>query len=1121
MERAIQRETSPTKVSDIWTLTLIRDHSTLGCSNHEYHIIEPCDGYNRLFVAKIPPNSMSLPLDSVKSCLPSLRLPLVQLTGEVASKESVFSDCCHPSNNGGASSYLSLVFLSISQRGGSDGSQKSGALSVFSFLTDVSNGLRTSIQDVMGDVQVEVFHSIALGDFCVAVRGSSPISDSRLLPYIQNLELNRHGGFGFPPVVCHVLKVIRTAPKDCHADQYGYYIPCGEMCPNWSLPQVESSLVEQKLARLERKVHCLPAPYQAEYLTCCQLILELWSRNKKLLYSTQSFPDGRFFLLQMWLLLCMAEKYADNMISEDKGVTDSNIHTLLEHMRAAAVSIDRFQRQTAADCTSISFHALNELDADEGARKYIIAYSEFARHFLSIRLSGAKREKRNNIQKIMPLFSIDPNGVFPSATPLFLLPYQAGNKNGGVSATSETERTLLSIVVPSKSVFECLYIAYPLVAHELSHNFRIMDRPARNKALTEFIITKVCEHIIHQWVSKTNTDRFYSFSGQLEQDVLSASLRTILKKYYKKRYGDISQDGNIGVVQSNILDFLFKNFLTNEDQYTRSTPYPPIDVVRQKLKQLIKILHLGCQGDPSKSAPDWQPAYQACLDKLKKAEESPNKPLPKNLITDVTQLLLGEIVPTILSQLICNLICAARKVEQWAGGKFPSNSKVKKIMSEFVQSVRAECDWSKDWPKCISPALTADKWAYEFFNNLRDKASNLYKGLTGGKTPLVTTKYHRALRDELTSFTYMALYCGQQFKNVGALCNSLLIVLDKYKLFQEKHRIPLFKFQNDILDELYDLLQTTISNEFDKKGDIWFLYSSEQMQELFAHLGIDSNNSSRLKKSLTPILNSCYYPVIESIVNGSVILYREAFADLGMCATLGLNAFGYLRVLALTLDFHKNDLNNVSSQWLDRLLLVIYTLTGEADIADTLCRNCMSYIEEEKKAVGYDPIIQRLFEVDCAQLFSFLEECLMTCSTVTEEELVKLIQKCADGEESGLCRRLRWLLITVYYSRLVLYNPQERIDEGLKIHMAGLLKLLKKHFQKTKSEFHAWRLIGEMYNHVKDTDRFFQNTQQAKDTLTFVLDYYYRHWKTFGSLGFFSDDNSLSSWTDTMIGEEQ
>lgn len=349
MERAIQRETSPTKVSDIWTLTLIRDHSTLGCSNHEYHIIEPCDGYNRLFVAKIPPNSMSLPLDSVKSCLPSLRLPLVQLTGEVVSKESVFSDCCHPSNNGGASSYLSLVFLSISQRDGSDGSQKRGALSVFPFLTDVSNGLRTSIQDAMGDVQVEVFHSIAFGDFCVAVRGSSPISGSRLLPYIQNLELNRHGGAGFPPVVCHVLKVIRTAPKDCQADQYGYDIPCGEMCPNWSLSQVESSLVEQKLARLERKVYCLPAPYQAEYLTCCQLILELWNRNKKLLYSTQLFPDGRFFLLQVWLLLSMAEKYADNMISEDKGVTDSNIHTLLEHMRTAAVSIDRFQRQTAND----------------------------------------------------------------------------------------------------------------------------------------------------------------------------------------------------------------------------------------------------------------------------------------------------------------------------------------------------------------------------------------------------------------------------------------------------------------------------------------------------------------------------------------------------------------------------------------------------------------------------------------------------------------------------------------------------------------------------------------------------------------------------------------------------
>lgn len=1129
MEYATQREPGSTEVSRIRTLTLICNQSTPDLPGIEANIIEPFNGYNRLYISKTLSSSTGLPSDLPKSCAPALNLLLVQLTGETTSHEDIFGDCYYPSNNGSTFSYLNLTFLSISQGHNLCESSKCDSLSVLPFLVDLSNELCVSFQGAMDDVQVEVFHSIGYGDFCVVLKSNTPISGSRLLPYIQNLELNRHGGNGFPSVICHVLKMIRTALKDCKADQYEYDVPCGEMCPNWSLLQVESSLVEEKLARLERKVLFIPAPYQAEYLKCCQLMLQLWAKNKRLSTLAQSFSDGRFFLLQIWLLLCTADKYTDEMISKDKGVTNSNIHTLLEHMRTAAVSIDRFQRQTTSDCTSTSSHALSDLDAGDGTRKYIIAYSEFARCFLLTRFSKEDTvaqsifptsSEDNGTQYILPIFSIDPNVSFSFAMPLFLAPYHAYSENQGVKGTSGIERLLLPITVPSRSIFENLYAVFPLVAHELSHNFRIMDREKRNEALTDFIITKVCEHIIRQWVSNANTNRSYSFSGRLEQDMLSASLCDILKEKYIEQYGDISQDGNIGVVQSNLLDFLFKNVLTDRDQYTRTTPNPPIDVVRRKLEQLVKILQLGCQDELSAYAADWQQEYHACLEKLKEAEKSTDQLLPKDLITDVTQLLLGEIVPAIHFQLIYNIVCAARKVEQWVDGKFPSNDKVKEVMAEFEKSVCAKSDLRKDWSKCISPALTTDEWVCDFFKELKKDAHDVYKELTSGKSPLVNNEYRRALRDELTSFTYMASYCCQQFKNVGILCDSLLIALDKYKLFQEKHRIPLFKSQNDILDELYDLLQTTISNEFDNKEDIWLLYSSEQMQELFAHLGIDSNNSSRLKKSLTPILNSCYYPVIESIVNESVILYREAFADLGMCAALGLNAFGYLRVLALTLDFHKNDLNNVSSQWLDRLLLVIYTLAGEADIADILCRNCMSYIAEEKKAVGYEPIIQRLFKVDCAQLFSFLEECLMTYSTVTEEELVKLIQKCADGEESGLCRRLRWLLITVYYSRLVMSALQERIDAKLKDHMKDLLGSLKGQFQNANSESHAWQLIGEMYNRAKDTERFFQNEQQAKDTLTFVLDYYYRHWKTFGALSFFADDNSLSSWMDTMIGEE-
>lgn len=890
-------------------------------------------------------------------------------------------------------------------------------------------------------------------------------------------------------------------------------------------------------------------PYcQQEFKKCVQLLQDLWWSYSSLRYQDDSFINGNMLLAQIGMLLNATRNYIESI---DPSLNDEMFYkTLVNSLRCAINSISHFQKLMLS-INQQSIQAPNyEMQMHADMEKFVVAYTEFSRRFLAEHFSahGHKVGLNERRQLIFPIITVDMVQDAIQATPLFLLPYHKAYGRDLLKSNVYPERILLSIEVPDISAFGNLYVTLPLICHELFHNFRVLTRDRRNDALAKFLLFRVSEYIVQRWIDQAHEGAVYTAFGDLNNELLVGTLVEQLEMAYRQECGDAHKTANIGVLISNILFFLSQNVFVFRNQYAFRRPVNSPDQIQKNLRQFCNLALDAAETQP----PNWWESFLDCcnyLEQLKKKQDAATRE-GKSLATDEAEdkktlsKQLSKLVDTVFLDILSTYTARIAKHYVILFNQFSSLEKQLNRSDDSRQAPKV-AEIGKRIYFCVERVYLEryspdriDHWIRSIYGT-RLKWTELLQ-------PFV--ELCRADLSSLTEEQAQDLTLAWRAMDY-AICDLCRTVKDAdhlylllYGSFDKESSLRLYRGVCDhLLKQYHNKIKMKLEKYYSDKSDSsWVLHSAPQMQELFAPLSCDLEQEKMFTQSLERVLFSCSQKDLESLVNGSTVLYREVFADLGMCVALGLNCFGYLRVLARNNAFCKGCRSNKgASLHLERMLLVSQTLLeqGSGKCHDSKlsrkklhedCCRCfrvvMNMIVQSMSPAGRNDAKWRKMISQMAHLVKHAAYDISVQNVpafpATITDFSAWISKTKKDSIPELYQQLQslWNLVHLfnYLANALVVNEDHPLKEHFSTLQAEIAGKWREKKDQHSARSHVLVRVGEAYNNSQCTNIPVRNHKQFKDTLSFVLYYYYHSWNVYGHS--FTSDTDFQQRLDVLMG---
>lgn len=830
----------------------------------------------------------------------------------------------------------------------------------------------------------------------------------------------------------------------------------------------------------------------AETLPCCQmeyqqslcLISDLWESYSSLRYQEDSFINGNMLLAQIYLLLKIIRNYIQSIETVD--APKAYYDNLVDSMKKAVESISHFQKLMLS-INQQSLQAPNyEVQMHTDMEKLAVAYTEFCRRFLTEHLRpkvGGTEDLKSRQQQIFPIIIVDVVRDSIQASPLFLLPYSIVDGSNFVTSNSCLEQILLSIKMPDSSAFGNIYQTLPLICHELFHNFRVLDREARNDVLAHFLLHRIAQYVVRRWISQAGERNKYTAFGELENKLFVDKLAEQLESAYREQCGETHETSNIGALISNILRFLIDDvfIIRKSDEF-----YRPMETSREIKNTLERLSRLALDaGDTEK--PTWDCLYETLRGKLENGE---------NLISlkEETISLAKTMVQTALDGCISQVLEAGLQLWDLAGS---SKSTIEKNV-DFI------CD-EDNASACIawSPGKV-DLWIRNINQNRMEIMS--------------------ACRAEPALSREMLFAAKTLDFTVCGLCrtvkdsNHLLQLLGSTYWYDQKHQTN----RDRLLKNYHEAIRAEVQKYCDnRQSEKWLLYSSPQMQELLAPLGADLKTDHLFAQRLQQVLFSCSEEDIVLTVKDSTTLYREVFADLGMCIALELNVFGYLRVLARS-GIMENLENTPSCMKLERMVLVSLVLLNQNNannLMEKLREDVCVYFQQVTALVKNRD--DREWKKFYNQLQALLQNKTWASGIPAYRYTIEVVKNWFNmhGEFQDQYFQMKYLWNLVHLASYLERNLVAGERHPLRDHFMELTELISRRWkseQNIASDYAVLTQVGQTYNDPKRTDLSMCGQEAFKDTLSFVLHNYYLGWDIYGQD--FQKNSDNESWLKGLMG---
>lgn len=853
-----------------------------------------------------------------------------------------------------------------------------------------------------------------------------------------------------------------------------------------------SQLLEEVTRRGDLLVYC-----QEEYHASLLLLRDLWESYRGLRYQDDSFIDGNILLVQVRLLLNTVKLYLESM---DKECTrQPDYETLSRSLRLAINSIDHFQKLMMS-INQQSMQAPNyEMQMHCDMEKFVVAYTEFSRRFLSEHFpsagSGSDVPLEKRRQLFFPIISVNTTLEAIQAHPLFLLPYRQ-KKDGLFYSNLSDETLLLSIEVPENGLLGDVYAFLPLLCHELSHNFRVLDRNERNDALVQYLFLRIAQFIVRRWISQTSENNIYHAFGYLEDELYIDELAALLKEAYLERCGEAHNTANIGALVNNIRVFLTEDIFTRKETNQLQRPDLTLDQVRDQLSWLCRLA-LDASGEEK---PDWGGEYQACQDAFTAARDAEGKDweyLSKGLrslakrLTQVVAVGYARQVEEV-GKIFCERL--EEDMRAWIDPLLKEICNTEKLQRVILSSESEVDQWIANINKwCQQMDLLSGRWRQ--VKNLAREARMLDHSICS---------MCRAVKD--ANHLYMILGSCHTYEN---------------KPYKSKVR-------DNLIQEYHKRIRAKLDQYYADREYPWLLHSAPSIHELTAPLGVDLDDETFTKMLKRIFLSTARHDYF-MIIDMNMTLYREISADLGMCVSLGLSTFGYLNVLAHNSPFQVLD-SPFSNVKLERIRIVCLALIeggglAKDDVVDALCRNGQACTWELARRLEREMNEASLDARSWKEIRQWIEDVLEGKKKIRPVPAFRLplevFAKWFDpGMSMDLVHDLYGQLKALWSLAHFINYLRNVVDSGMKHplqqHFSELLPIIRSQWQKDETNAPSSRIlqkVGEAYNGPSGIRIFLDNRERFLDTLSFVLYYYYHGWNVYG----WSDRSDVDIWLGSLM----
>ena len=966
------------------------------------------------------------------------------------------------------------------------------------------------------------------------------------------------------------------------------------------LVRMENLTIRSMMSSLLEQADCMGENWE-DYCHYLHLLRDLWKNYSSLRYQEDSFINGHMFLAQIWLALSAVENYicgnpknCNAPDGKDFFLDKKAYEDLMVFLRKAIQSISHFQKLMQS-INQQSLMAPNyEVQMHTDLEKFMVAYTEFARRFLGWHYRTPDRDAQSDDkQRILPLFMMDVlHGDSISADALFLLPYWRRKRDGLCQSNPRKERLLLSIVMPDIETFGDLYGTLPVICHELSHNFRVMDRETRNDALCRFVMDKAADYAARMWISRVCEQTDYVSFGHIQRWIGDAIAQCLYEAYTQWFGKEVQAKSNIGALNSNMHAFLSQYFFVDADA-TRAGRQNP-DVSAGEVRGLLEQLCVLYQSFQSLDDAAWYPEFLECwqgLEEMRKLEKADNSALSErngDILFHAEErgkkrrtlyLNLREPLRVTANKMLEDIVNCQQRLLLTAG------ERLKEHVRRFYTDANSILPLLKAVPEAFKGPETftyapysdeTDYWifsaknridsAYRHCENLpskiipaeerEDKRLNqeIQDALDVHKKNLLyaTDEACRTIKDASHLYKMLLTYCNDRddvFDPYHIERNGLLLFIKgrlRFGIWPTPEKIPGLshapRAEREDASKDLERFRSLYPTRSYTSAQLQFLYGSAQMQELLAPLCLDMDDPTLFLQALSNGLQ-IQGRVPEMLVQDSVTIYREIFADLGMCLALGLNRFGYLMVMSHSKTICRDVVKpNRSASLLERMNIVCLTLDACEKTPDSDGRILTESVKcYEKRMRGHfkKALTGEAFrELEARSFFQRLQRAIenpdegehieacpinlvpenwVSMRGATERRGSELWRQKRQNRCRELSKDLQRLWMTVFFSAYIRLNADltkrniwdfhPRIVEHF-VDLYSRMRTLWERPEQARYNSHVLSKIGAAYREGR-VEPFLRKASEnpadsvnasLKDTLSFVLFYYYQNWNVYSDL---------------------
>jgi hypothetical protein len=762
--------------------------------------------------------------------------------------------------------------------------------------------------------------------------------------------------------------------------------------PDTTALVARNNYVTQRLNEIREKMRAiqdpkvLPETLVAPYRDAVRQLDDLRKTFIPLWYHEDAHVNCTMFYVQLCVVLDAIKKYLDKI--KDINDNESRVRicgNLIKQMSIFVVAANSFQKVIQSANFTAAQEPNYEIQTRVDSEKYLIAYTEFVRSLLKAFFEqGQNGDNKIGHDRTWPIFYVDHNAEKISAKTIFTNP-----------AEDKNYVRLVAIALPSIEALSQGYDTIPALMHEALHLLRFAHIDDRNKMLIRMSVRQLTKTLLDHWVANENkdgaSDGIYSptaFTWFREKmiNIFVDVFADVFEKKVKaeedaeeeaKKKNEVPKEKPLGefynyrfdAFEENLVQLLFNLFGDDENTATITAT----EKVKRLKKIMKKMLHLFY----GRAKPALVEHFEE--DELRVDFVALEDVLTEGNVDERQKLFVG------LAEKADYFAC--RELASALETFFDYNSdektgidiyeELKKEIEELFR--RKEVKKAIHNPECFQ--------AYEFYVAIEEVEEKYFGAVKADKANKDQIEEERKSREYIKArerLQYQMDHYHRTLGQIGFLLGEAFACIAQLSAPERDNAAQYDDLRKALMENALTRLRQELKelSEDRQSPYSFFQLSSPQGQALRKMFGLFYDEDANIfTEKFRLACNNFSSPTLRGDVKAALQSYREMTADLGMCALMGFDAFGYFLFATKRLsedvatDFAANTSNDAEQE---RIKLVLSQLLGDPTPSDeSVYQFDMTEVIESAKTY---------IDTSAKRITEWLEHDIRSCSKGTVDD---------------------------------------------------------------------------------------------------------------------------------------